>query len=284
MGYDPNIIQGSQIPVPILGERTRASAFDNGALIDHHRYSVVFNSERGFAIFTAHNIDGATIIPSGVIPRKDRFRLDPDVPSNLQVDNDRGYVNNPWDRGHLVRRRALHWGDQGDAEKADNESYFWTNIAPQHEKLQDSAWGKIENWMLDFADNNDKQACVFTGPVYALDDPEFQNRPDEVPIKIPAGFWKVFVIKRRTDIRTAGFLVWQRDFDKPEPETFDPVLEQVRITTIEFLAGLSFGNLRDADPLHFGVKAGDFAGSSSLLNGARTPWSALITSPEDIAI
>ena len=36
-------------------------------------------------------------------------------------------------------------------------------------------------------------------------------------------------------MRSAGFLVWQRDYDSEEPLPFEPVLEQVRLTTIEVL-------------------------------------------------
>ncbi len=251
MGYDPFFIEGIEIPLPTLGERTRLVALNDGAPIEHSRFSIIFNRERGFAVVTAHNIDGAALIPEGEIQRRDNFRLDPSVPAELQVADKRGYQNNPWDRGHLVRRRAMHWRDVDEASLADSESFYWTNITPQHTKLHHSAWGKIEDWMLDLADRDDQQVSVFTGPVLTPDDPEHQNKPNEAPIKIPAGFWKILSIKHQGMLRAAGFLVWQRDFDKPIPAKFDPLLEQVRITTIEFLAGLSFGDLRDADPLHF---------------------------------
>ena len=134
----------------------------------------------------------------GVIPRVDRFDTDPKVPGEFQVDDHRGYrgTHNPWDRGHLVRRRSLHWGDEDDARTADEESFYWTNIAPQHRRLHSSAWGKIERWMFDRADDEDKRACVFTGPVFTPDDPWITNRPDQDPIQIPAGFWKIFVMRR----------------------------------------------------------------------------------------
>jgi endonuclease G len=284
MGFDPDFIQGSEIPLPTLGERVKETAFNDGTPIDHTRFSIVFNIDRGFAVYTAHNIDGASVIPEGEIPRRDRFRLDPNVPSAQQVDNDRGYVNNPWDRGHLVRRRSLHWGDRAEAELADSESYFWTNITPQHGNLHDTAWGSIEDWMLELADDGDKQASIFTGPVLTPDDPERRNKPGEVPIMIPAGFWKVLVIVNDGRLRAAGFLVWQRDFDKPVPVAFDPLLEQVRLTTIEYLTGLSFGDLRDADPLRFGVQFADLAARRGLLSGTARRRASVITRPQDIVL
>lgn len=284
MPYDPSFIPGCEVPLPTIGERVQPVAFNGGVPVDHTRFSIAFNQERGFAIFTAHNIDGASIIAEGTIPRRNNFRLDPDVPRHLQVDNDRGYVNNPWDRGHLVRRRALHWGSTQEAEQADSESFFWTNIAPQHEHLHDTAWGNIEDWMFEVMDDSDRQSCVFTGPVLMPDDPAHVNRPGELPVRIPAGFWKIIALKHQSRLRAAAFLVWQRDFDKPVPVDFDPILEQVRVTTIEYLAGLSFAPLRDADPLRFGAQIERVAGRRTVRAASAQQRAAAITCPGDVTI
>lgn len=252
MAYDPDFIPGHTVALPDLGTRAREQAFNSGTPVNHTRFSLVFNAVRGFATFTAHNIDGANAIPPGTFSRRDSFRLDPGVTRDLQVDDDRGYnggARNPWDRGHLVRRAALHWGDIDEAKQADKDSFYWTNIAPQHENLHDKPWGSIEDWMFQRADDADKRACVFTGPVYSEDDPELINKPGERAIRIPAGFWKIFVLSTAGALKSATFLVWQRDFDREDPLTFNPVLEQVRLTTVEYLTGLSFANIRDADPL-----------------------------------
>ena len=105
--------------------------------------------------------------------------------------------------------------------------------------------------MFDVSDDEDRRACIFTGPVFSPDDPEHLNEQGEKPIRIPAGFWKLFAIKHKAKLRAAAFLVWQRDFDRSEPVSFDPILEQVRITTLEYLTGLTFPVLREADPLRF---------------------------------
>jgi endonuclease G len=235
--------------MPALSERVRATAYGYGAPIDHRRYSLIFNQERGLAVVTAHNIDGGAMLDEGAIPRRDRFRLDPSLPRELQIDDDRGYRSNPWDRGHLVRRRSLHWGDRDEAAAADSESFYWSNITPQHTALHHTAWGRIEDWILGVAEADAQRACVFTGPVLTEDDPQVVNRDNEKAMRIPAGFWKVVALPHDGALRVAAFLVWQRDFDRAEPVTFDPLLEQVRLTTIEFLTGLSFAALQDSDPM-----------------------------------
>ncbi len=284
MPYDPNMIAGFPVPMPTLGERVRDVAFNGGVAVDHTRFSLCFNQERGFAIFTAHNIDGASILPEGEIPRRDRFRLDPDVPRHLQVDNDRAYRNNPWDRGHLVRRRALHWGARAEAEQADSESFFWTNIAPQHENLHDAAWGSIEDWLFDVADDAARKACVFTGPVMTPEDPVRVNRPGETAVRIPAGFWKIIALKHQQALRAAAFLTWQRDFHHDEPVAFDPILEQVRITTIEYLTGLDFEPLRVADPLQFGARIERVGARRRVAAASARPRAAAVTCAQDVVL
>lgn len=279
MGYDPDFLGGDPVPLPQLSDRLRGVALDGGAPIDHTRFSVIFHRDRGLAISAAHTIDGASLLPEGHIERRDRFRFDTSVDRSLQIDDARGYRRNPWDRGHLARRRSLHWGDETEARQADSESYFWTNIAPQHERLHDTAWGPIEDWMLDRAETGRQRAAVFTGPVMTADDPFHQNAPDEEPFQVPAGFWKIVVIPHNGARTVASFLVWQRDHDSDQPVTFAPYLEQVRLTTIEFLTGLSLPALRPLEPQRFEAPARRGA--------ARRPRPALdnaVLGPADIVL
>jgi endonuclease G len=257
MAYDPDFITGHVVPLPIPNQRVTQSAF-GGDYVHHLRHSILFNQERGFAFVAAHNIDGAAISSVQFTTRS--FRNDPEIqPTSLQVNNDRGYREsathglgpNPWDRGHLARRKSLSWGSQALASIAERESDLWSNIAPQHENLHDDAWGSIEDWMLERVENDGQRACIFTGPVFTEDDPEHQNGDDEEPIQIPAGFWKVISVESSGAMRSAGFLVWQRDYDSDQPLPFAPVLEQVRLTTIEVLTGLTFPALRGFDPILF---------------------------------
>lgn len=263
MAYRPDFVCGVTIPLPGLLPATRAEAFNGGAPVDHTNHSVVFNQARGLAIYVAHNIDGDNLV--GGIPRKRRFTFDPLVPNALQVDDDRGYKgfptpdDNPWDSGHLARRTAVHWPDEVTARTAEIEAAYWTNIAPQHRTLNQGPWLKIEDWLLGYADEGQSRMSVFTGPVFVPTDLFVVNRPGELPVEIPAGYWKVGVLSNDGRLTAAGFLIWQNDVEPDpgdfDPAAFDPVLEQVRVQTIEHLAGISFGDrIRAADPLRFGAR------------------------------
>ena len=295
MGYNPDFIKGCSVSLPVPSERIKASAYAGGKYIDHTKHSLLFNRERGFAICVAHNIDAQTMGEEQLTERK--FRPDPKIqPVSLQILNDQGYRHNCWDRGHLARRKSVSWGsDKIEIEKAEQESDYYSNIVPQHERLHDDAWGKIEDWMLEKVQGNAKRACVFTGPVLTREDPVYQAKGED-PIQIPAGFWKIIVVPSVPDIKSASFLVWQRDYNSPEPLVFSPILEQVRLTTIEVLTGLSFHNLARRDTILFAVpkKGAKHPASmarrekSGILENvvlpdiSHTPRSMAITSPDDI--
>ncbi len=264
MGYDPDFIDGVTIPLPELLPRAQVQAFNGGRPIDHTHHSVVFNQQRGLAVYSAHNLDGKKLV-GGI--RRRRFTLDPDVPAVLQIDNDRGYKgvpnreDNPWDAGHLARRKDVHWPSTNTAKKAEQDTSRWTNIAPQHAKLNQGPWREIEDWLLDLADSNKQRLSVFTGPVFTATDLDWLNKPGQLPIRIPAGYWKVAALRHNGDLIAAAFLIWQTDVHPSitdfDPTTFDPVLEQVRVLTIEHLAGISFGDtVRAADPMRFGRDLG----------------------------
>jgi endonuclease G len=91
-------------------------------------------------------------------------------------------------------------------------------------------------------------------------------------------------IKHQGELKTAAFLVWQRDFDRPVLLKFEPFLEQVRVTTIEFLIGVSFASLRDADALQFGAMFDEREGTRYFRADSAKTRSAAITFPGDIII
>jgi len=251
MPYDPDFISECTIALPIISDRLLPQAYNGASPVNHLRYTFVFNQTRLLSFYTAHNIDGSSLISSKRISRKKNMKSDPDIPQNIQLKNTHGYKNNDWDQGHLVKRTAMHWGsDIQLATDADHETFYWTNIVPQHKNLHDHPWGKIEDWMVELIESQEKEVSIFTGPVFSEDDPLIPN-PRNTIAKIPAGFWKIIAFKKNQRLTSAGFLVWQRDYDKLMPESFSPVLEQVRITTIEYLTGLSFLDLRSTDTLLF---------------------------------
>ena len=244
-GYDPKFL-GPRVALPTLsperGEDIVLLKDGSGHELKYTHFSVVMSKSRKLAFFTAVNIDGRRIED---LPRdRDIWYFDPRIERKYQMDP-KVYKHPELDRGHLVRRLDPVWGK--GAEKANEETFHFTNCSPQHSKLNQRTWLDLENYILNNAKVYDFKVTVFTGPVFRDNDKVYLQK-----FAIPAEFWKVVAIRKidRTLSATA-YLQSQRNlisglkvFGYGEYKTY-----QVRVADIETLTGLDFGKLREHDPL-----------------------------------
>jgi endonuclease G len=193
---------------------------------------------------TGVNIDGAALLD---LPRTGDWDLDPRVPVADQAGPG-VYIDNDFDRGHLVRRRDPGWGPQSVAKEATEQTFVYTNAAPQASVFNQSKqlWVGLEDHVLQYADAQDVHVSVFTAPVLAEDDPPYRG------ILVPRRFWKVAAWVSDGELRAAGFVLDQsRLIDVDEPGAVPPLAGfrtfQVPIADIGVLAHVDFGVLVDAD-------------------------------------
>ena len=232
MGYEPYFLgEDLKVPLPTLGPEARAVAWEDGRQVDHPHFSLVMNAERRMALYTAHNIDGAGLVS---VSSSGSWRLDEAVPEELQAGPE-VYDDNPWDRGHLVRRAAVLWGGVAAAREANRATYVYTNAAPQHANFNRDEWVHLEDWVLDGAEEDSYRVAVFTGPVFRADDVAYRG------IRIPGGYWKAIV--RRTPDGQASFscfLMKQSEFwhDLRGRRLLDLTVYQLPVAELEALTGL----------------------------------------------
>ena len=257
-GYDPNFL-GVTIPLPQLtsnalrfGSPAQVQGASNNVLRYTH-FSVVFNENRRMAFFTAVNIDGKRWV--NLKRGNDAWYFDPRLPKELQIGNEL-YGNEPdnyFDRGHLTRRLDPVWGDT--AELADEDTFHWTNCAPQYWEFNQGKelWQGLENFILYNTDEEDVRASVFTGPLFQDDDEEHRG------VLIPQYFWKVVVVSDRGGkLYSSAYVVSQQPFAKNIPFEKLPVGDfnnfQVSIANLEQSIGLAFSNdVRAADVFKDGL-------------------------------
>ena len=102
------------------------------------------------AYYTAVNIDGRQTVS---IPRdRDVWYFDPRLAREDQIGPDL-YERNDLDQGHLVRRADPVWGRS--AATANEDTFHFTNCAPQHARLNRRTWLGLEDYILKNADNHD---------------------------------------------------------------------------------------------------------------------------------
>ena len=243
-GYDTQFLGDDyEVPHPIFRsdlEQDVAQLKDGSNVLHYTHFSIVMSKSRRLAYYTVVNIDGNQLRTIG---RNDKWYLD----SRIEIEYQCGpelYKNNPLDRGHLVRRLDPVWGDS--AERANKDTFHFTNCAPQQSKLNQKTWLDLENYILDNAENSNLKVTVFTGPVFKMDDIIYRG------VQIPAEFWKIAVIvKKDGNLSATAYLQTQKnliedlEFAYGEYKTY-----QVPISKIEETTGLDFEDLRNYDPIN----------------------------------
>lgn len=270
-GYDPDFL-GAHVPMPrpmnTIRDDVATLRGSRETELKYDHFSVLMSRRRRLAYVSAGNFRPDAPFTAD---RRNPWGLDPRLDRDLQADN-RFYKNNDLDRGHLFRRADGAWGETAaEARRASDDTFHWTNIAPQHfvfnQSGQDpnrSLWGLLENHLVDEAEDERKRLSVFNGPVFQVGDPLHRG------LAVPQAFWKVAVIRhRREGLKAFAFVVGQESLlaDLPR-ERFDAGrfdVHQVRIRDLEVRTGLDFGSLRDADVLErTGAEARFEAGRTSV--------------------
>jgi DNA/RNA endonuclease G (NUC1) len=250
-GFKPDFVPGAPAFIPDfsgLGEELASlTTPGEGKELRYTHFSLWMGARRRLALCTAVNIDGRSL-RRFAREGGDRWYFDPRLPREQQVGNEL-YVRNKLDRGHLVRRLDPVWGQNDEeARLAMEDTFHFTNAAPQHEDLNQATWNDLEDYILDNADAHDLRISVFTGPVFGEGGRRYRD------VDVPAEFWKVVLMSRRSagglrPLATA-YLLSQADLLGHIEFAFGAYRTwQVPLSLIEKRTGLGFAALRPYDPL-----------------------------------
>ncbi len=273
-GYQPSFIPGVKIPLPAMNDslqkqlaplRAEELHAEEGELKYEH-FSIKMNKGKRIAIFTATNIDGKTYLDvdrtTGQVKDSEgeTWFKDPRISASFFLDQD---FYSAWstyfDRGHLTRRTDPTWGDPGEAERANADTYHFTNCSPQHFRFNESAkfWQGAERYVLEnglLTADSQKRITVFQGPIF--------NRKIDLwadDVQIPSSFFKVVLWKGADGLKAVGLIVDQlallseprKSLGAPKDlPSVDASHWRVPIKQIEDKTGLDFGDaVRNADTI-----------------------------------
>lgn len=256
-GYDPAFLPGHVVPLPAptpAALRFGAAATNRrsgGTAFPYTHFSTIHCAERRLAFVAAVNIDGRKSVP--LERGRDRWSYDDRLPEDAQAGDwlyqeDGG---NFFDRGHLVRRLDPCWGTPALVQQANDDTFHWTNCAPQHWSFNqgEHLWQGLENYILDNADTDNLLVSVFNGPVFRSDDHVHRG------VGIPRDYFKVVaVVKRDGSLAASAYTISQAalvaniDFEDYPVGRFRTF--QRPVARVEAMTGLDFGaTLRAADVL-----------------------------------
>ena len=259
------------IELPELTETSRKAAYvvNGSEVIKYTHFSLALDKNRGFAIWVGWNVDGGSIkkLSRKGIP----FIVDPEIPIEFQV-GDELYDRNRLDRGHVARRADLVWGEFGEAEQANMDSFYFTNITPQmddfNQSIKGGLWGRLEDAVFDDASVDSLRISVFGGPVFRDNDRIYKN------VKIPREYWKVIVFVEDGKLKAKAFLLTQNLNDLEVLELDEFRVYQVALTEIENRCALRFSaSLKAADSVGDNLNQKELSSRSPLESVEDIDWS-----------
>jgi endonuclease G len=200
-GFDPKFLGDVPVGLP-KADGTTLKAEDLLPALHYQHFSVRMHRQRNLAAFTAVNISGAERYQR-TGREEDSWEEDPRAPG---IQTTQPAYRSPFQRGHLVMRLDPVWGRKDIAERAEADTFHWTNCAPQHRKLNNPWWLSVERHVLETALVRRQRVSVFSGPVFSPQDPLLRG------VRVPLAYWKVVVWRvpdLKVGLRSLGFLVRQ---------------------------------------------------------------------------
>lgn len=260
-GYAPGFL-GNDLQPPVVDDSLLEDTFslDGSAVIPYTHFSLAVSTSRRFARWVAWNIDGGSIrrVSRKGVP----FVKDPRIPAVFQ-NGDELYSGNRLDRGHIARRADLVWGPLPEAQSANHDSFFFTNIGPHMDDFNQSSkngvWGRLEEAVFADVDVQDLKVSAFGGPVFQDDDREYRG------VRLPREYWKILAYVEQGEFKSTAFLLTQNlnPFEALDLDEFRAF--QVTPAELESRTGLRFADaLRASDAFEPAVVDGDRAPLSGL--------------------
>ncbi|MEJ2598568.1 MAG: DNA/RNA non-specific endonuclease [Anaerolineales bacterium] len=255
LGYSPTFI-GESVPLPVpASSEVSADLLDVGGntVFDYTHFSLAMSRSHRFARWVSWNIDGGSL--KSLSRKGISFKKDPHLPSDAQV-GDELYSHNPLDRGHVARRADLVWGTMDEAKKANIDSFFFTNITPQHEDFNRSnahgIWGELENAIFADVEVEDLRISVVGGPIFSDNDPLYRG------VHLPRQFWKIIYYREAgsPDVTSRAYVLTQADLlnqlealELPQFSVFEVSVSHVSgMTGLALFAGVAPETLRPPQP------------------------------------
>ncbi|MGY3033179.1 DNA/RNA endonuclease G (NUC1) [Bradyrhizobium sp. USDA 4354] len=183
------------------------------AVLRYLHFTVVMNPARRLAHYVAYNCDGSQFVdePRGA----EKWSPDPLLPPSLQM-NLPLLRQSPYDRGHLMARSTGCWGEPRAASISARQAFYWPNVVPQHQRLNQGWWHALEQWERAMAQSRGR-LTGFSGPVFSDDDEAFRGDVEfehgliaRDTFRVPRAYWKVAVIAAPRDgLAVAAYLMDQ---------------------------------------------------------------------------
>lgn len=163
----------------------------------YRNYSYVWDREALVAHWVAYPLASVYL---GSLSRTDKWAYDPNVPREYQPNLTKSFSGN-YDRGH-----QLPSADRTCCTEANEQTFYFTNMTPQLDVLNQKIWASFETTVRDWSRNADT-LYVVTGCT-VKDSKTTATDRDGTKVKVPTGYFKALLWYSSTSTQTsenAGF-------------------------------------------------------------------------------
>ncbi|NNC82495.1 MAG: DNA/RNA non-specific endonuclease [Flavobacteriales bacterium] len=206
--------------------------------ISHSAMVVSFDASSRQAAWVAHII--SPDIAKGGFGRTNDFRDDPLVEGDaveadyflkeLQPDSSYVYDGFGYDRGHLAPSADFSWN-----RTALSESYFYSNMSPQHPDFNRESWAELEATLRAYVLRNEVPLYVVTLPIIDADAERIERGVHQLPI--PQRYAKV--VWDDVHGRGVAFIMDNRPLDGHNSDHAMSIDRAEEITGYDFFSALA---------------------------------------------
>lgn len=212
-------------------------------LIFHTGHAVSYNYKWKIPNWVSYELTADKTV--GTEKRTNKFIPDPFVKGATAIDAD--YRNSGYDRGHMAPAADMRW-----CASSMIESFYFSNICPQHPKLNRKRWKELEDKVRDWA-RTDSAIIVICGPI-VNENPECIGSSKVV---VPHSFFKVVLSPHIASPKAIGFIFDNAHCTAPLRSHIVTVDSVEAVTGLDFFSPLP-DHIEDileayVDTLHWGL-------------------------------
>lgn len=215
-----NVIKSQKVPKATELERPLLLSPKQEQIVHHTGYIVSYNESLRLPNWVAYELTRQET--QGNAKRSNRFIPDPMIKGTIATNSD--YLHSGYDKGHMAPAADMKW-----SSIAMKESFYFSNICPQHPELNRKKWKDLEDKIRDWA-IEDSAITIICGPIV-----------DKTPkvigknkVVIPQQFFKAILSPFTQPPKAIGFLFTNEQSVSPLSNY------AVSVDSIEILTGMDF--------------------------------------------
>ena len=193
-------------------------------IIRHSGYTVSYNKDLKIPNWVSYELTREET--RGKEKRGNRFIADPLVTGPIATNAD--YTRSGYDKGHMAPAADMKWSPE-----SMKESFYFSNMCPQHPQLNRRGWKNLEEKIRDWA-VADSAIIIICGPI--IDKPSKTIGKNKVAV--PERFFKVILSPFVKPARGIGFLFNNRQAVEPL-STYAVSIDSIeKLTHMDFFSPL----------------------------------------------